>query len=175
MLGSLAGVCLMINEDYEAFLSDKSFYKKVTKLQETKFADSKVTIAKKSFYGNGNIPPAFAQSIKAYQNFEIEVKEYGQEYAQHLRVLQKYTKTDFFDSLSPSANGEKLALFFENSLDKTEFPEFVTSNRRFIVKQISRQTKNSLLKNFLIPYCKHIMQNVSFISQLLGLFSIRVK
>jgi len=163
----------MINNDYELFLSDKSFFRKITTLKDN--TGGKITIIKKTYNGNNNIPSSFIEAVEAFQNFKIEVKEYGQEYAQHLRVLHKYTKTDFFNSLSPTFNQDNLALFFEKATEKSRYNEFATSNKRFIIKQITRETKSNLLKKFLIPYHKHILHNNSFISQLLGIFSIRVK
>ncbi len=174
----------MINIDYENFMSDKSFYKQVLKLQSgTKSSflspspppPSKYTTVKKTFYGNKHFPPNFVTAPDAYQNFEIEVKEYAREYTQHLRVIHKYTKADFYESLQPSTNEGKLRALFDKTSGRGGYPLFSTANKKFIIKQISKYEKTTLLKTFLIPYHQHVLQNSSLICRVLGLFEIRVK
>ena len=164
----------MIDNDYEIFLNDKSFYKQVTKLQNADDIEIFGTI-KKTFSGHHNFPESFVSAIDTYKNLEIEVKEYAQNYSQHLRVLHKFTKMDFFNGLCPVNNEEGLKLLFDESAEKGDYPEFTTTNRKFIIRNVAKKTKDFLLKSFIIPYHKHVMENSSFISRILGIFSIKVK
>ena len=167
----------MVDFDYENFMSDKSFYKQVSKFQSTKGISpvTKHVTIKKTFHGNKNFPENFVTNPEAYKTFEIEVKEYAREYTQHLRVIHKYTKADFYESLRPITNEEKLRALFDSTSGRGGYPLFSTANKKFIIKQISKYEKTTLLKTFLVPYHQHVIKNSSFICQVLGLFAIRVK
>ncbi len=168
----------MIDIDYDSFMSDKSFYKRISKLEKSprgNVGEAKHTKEKRTFYGNKNFPEGFVRNTESYQNFQIEVKEYSREYMQNLRVLHKYTKADFFESLRPATNEEKLKALFDKTSGRGGYPLFSTANKKYIIKQISKYEKNTLLKTFLIPYHRHVIQNSSFICRVLGLFAIRVK
>jgi len=170
----------MIGIDYEDFMSDKNFYKQVMQLQAQKPSlqgepNNKQKCFKKTFYGNKDFTRNFVNMPEAYTNFEIYVKEYAREYTQHLRVIHKYTKTEFFESLRPATNEEKLRASFDKTGGRGGYPLFSTENRKFIIKQISLHEKTTLLKTFLVPYHRHVIRNSSLICRVLGLFSIRVK
>jgi hypothetical protein len=169
----------MIDSDYEAFMHNKSFLKRVSSLQHG--AKSKAAIQanlskeKRSFPGNKSFPQGFVTNPEGYANFVIDVKEYAREYMQNLRVLHKYTREDFFESLQPSTNEEKLKALFDKTSARGGNPLFSTANKKFIIKQITPYEKKTLLNTFLLPYHEHVIQNSSYITRVLGLFAIRVK
>ncbi len=176
MLGSLAGVCLMIDQDYESFMTDKAFYKRISSLEKSLRGSTgslQQTKECRLFSGPRSFPAGF---LLHSQSFSIEVTEYSREYMQNLRVLHKYTKADFFESLQPATNEDKMkALFDRLGGQQGRYPLFSTADRRFAIKQISKYEKCTLLRTFLIPYHQHVIRNSSLICRLLGLFSVRVK
>ena len=91
------------------------------------------------------------------------------------RVLHGYKRDDFFNSLRPINNEDKLKELFDKNAGRGGYPLFSTSDRKFIIKQISKFEKNALHNAFLIPYHKHVIENTSFICRFLGFFQIRVK
>lgn len=167
----------MIDLDYKAFMSDKSFYKRIARLSQGSKGKpaAKSSKEKQTFYGYKHFASDLVCNLEAYANFEIEVKEYAREYTQNLRVLNKYTQADFFESLRPATNEEKLRDLFDKTPGRSGYPLFSTANKKFIIKQISEYEKTTLLETFLIPYHEHVIHNSSFICRILGLFGIGVK
>eukprot|EP00826_Nyctotherus_ovalis_P004283 TRINITY_DN10915_c0_g1_i4.p1 TRINITY_DN10915_c0_g1~~TRINITY_DN10915_c0_g1_i4.p1 ORF type:complete len:446 (+),score=98.01 TRINITY_DN10915_c0_g1_i4:1213-2550(+) len=165
----------MINRDYEEYRTNKIFRKEVSKISETKNTQPHDIPTSQTFQGSRSFPEDFVSDLKTYANMEIEVEEYARAYMQHLRVVYKYSESDFYDSLRPSTNEAKLRAAFDKTSGKGGYPLFSTSNKKFIIKQISENEKNVLLNVFLVPYCQHVLRNSSFICRILGLFGIQIK
>jgi len=163
----------MINRDYDKFKTDKNFNKEVCKLDKSTTIEDKPD--REVFQGSSSFPENFVSDPKTYADMQIEIEEYACTYIQYLRMMNKYTEDDFFNSLLPKTNEAKLRKAYDKTAGKGGYPLFSTSDKKFIIKQISENEKNVLLNLFLAPYYQHVLSSPSFICRILGLFGIQIK
>ena len=103
------------------------------------------------------------------------MEEHAHVISQSLRILHKYTQDEFYESLKPKTNKRKLQELFDSTSGRGGMPIFSTQNKKFIIKQLTKYEKNTLLKTFLSQYQAHVIKNSSYLCRILGLFSLRIK
>ena len=181
IVGTLAGISFKINDDYQKYSHNSNyknrieFYKTCNQLPKiNRSMNTSLSISEKE-YGIDFLPKDDFIIGDPLKGLRIRVSEYLPEEMHYLRMVFAYKRLDFFESLKPSNNKDKLKNLFENVSSRGGTPIYVTTDKKFIIKEIREIEKRIFINQFFEKYFLHCIKEESFICKFLGIFKLQIK
>ena len=180
IVGTLSGICLTIDNDYETYdknplFKDASHYERINS-ELRKIGKNKTSLNFKGSKLPTNFLPIDSPiNVEEIDNLSIQIQEYFSKEMHYLRIRDSYIRENFYESLKPYNNSKNLQNLFEKVSSKSGASFYITSDKKFILKCLIREEKLIFQNEFFEKYFNYIFENHSLLCKFFGIFKITIK
>ena len=110
--------------------------------------------------------------LSIVHNYEVKVTEYAPELFTRLRDLEGVSCSELFDSFNPTINKPLINKIAGNRGGRSDAFISFSSDKKFLMKTLTRGEKSFLLDELLPVYYTHVLNQYSLLARILGIFSL---